>query len=590
MLRVLEKYELLEEIGHGGMATVYRARDTRLDREVAVKVLHPHLQKTHEARVRFTREARSAARLKHPNIVEIQDYGGEDSEESYIAAELLTGPTLKVFVEEHGEVPAEIAAALVLQIARALEAAHASGIVHRDVKPENVMLHEDRVVKLTDFGIAQMVDSQSFTATGQILGSPGHMAPEQVAAGDIDERSDIFSLGTVLYYLAVGRLPFTGRNPHQILKRIVDADFPDPLRVRPSIGNELAEIIRKAMAREPSERFTSAKAFAEELEGFLAGVEIDEPGDLVIEYLADPVPVGARIRETSIAALLARGRDALANKERGKALECFNRILCLDESNEEVLALVDRIGRPDRRPMIAVGIAAALFSAAVAFAAWPSDRGTVLLDPVDIRPADVDAAVLADAGTRPDADPDSGLGEDSGQDAGQSTIGPTKIRVTPLPFRGTRVVQFRPSPARVEIAVDEGDFQDFGPGFSEVELPVGVHRFRFRSPTGCCEELDVRLTLRPDAEPYVLERRLDYRPALLIVRSNILPAKVTIAGEGNTAGAEGPAGGALRVPLGSASEVRRITVTAEGHEDYTSQVRLQAGEAQEVRANLVRTR
>lgn len=585
MLRVLEKYELLEEIGHGGMATVYRARDTRLDREVAIKVLHPHLQKTHEARVRFTREARSAARLKHPNIVEIQDYGGEDSEESYIAAELLTGPTLKVFVEEHGEIPAEIAAALVLQIARALEAAHASGIVHRDVKPENVMLHEDRVVKLTDFGIAQMVDSQSFTATGQILGSPGHMAPEQVAAGDIDERSDIFSLGTVLYYLAVGRLPFTGRNPHQILKRIVDAEYPDPLRVRPSIGNELAEVIRKAMAREASERFTSAKAFAEELEAFLAGVDITEPDALVVEYLADPELVGARIRETSIAALLTRGRDALSNKERGKALECFNRILCLDESNEEVLTLVDRIGRPDRRPAIAVGVAAVVFSAAVAFAAWPSSVDPVVLDPIDIH-AEIDAA-LADASF------DSfvlDISADAGRDSGASTIGPTKIRATPLPFRGSRLVQFRPTPARVEIAVDEGEFQDFGPGFREVELPVGVHRFRFRSPTGCCEERDVRLTLRPDEEPYVLTQALDYRPALLIVRANILPARVSIAAEGDAAGAEGPAGGALRVPLGSASEVRRITVTAEGHEDYTTQVRLQAGEAQEVRANLVRTR
>jgi len=247
MLRRLGKYELLDEIGHGGMATVYRARDAKLDRLVAIKVLHPHLQKAPEARVRFTREAQSVAKLEHPHIVQVYDYSGEDSDESFIAAELLTGPTLKRFAEDHPEIPPEIAACMGLQIARALGAAHARGIVHRDVKPENVMLHERRLVKLTDFGIAQMVDSQSFTATGQILGSPGHMAPEQIEGGDVDARTDLFSLGTVLYFLAVGRLPFTGRNPHQVLKRIVDGEVADPLRIRPALGAPLRAIILKAL-------------------------------------------------------------------------------------------------------------------------------------------------------------------------------------------------------------------------------------------------------------------------------------------------------------------------------------------------------
>ncbi|MCA9580752.1 MAG: serine/threonine protein kinase, partial [Myxococcales bacterium] len=147
MLRKLSKYEILDEIGHGGMATVFRGRDSRLDRPVAVKILHPHLQSAPEARARFTREARSVARLHHPNILEIYDNSDESSEESYIVTELLTGPTLKAFVEKTGPMPAEIAAAFTAEIAQALGAAHDANIVHRDVKPENVLIHEQRTVK-----------------------------------------------------------------------------------------------------------------------------------------------------------------------------------------------------------------------------------------------------------------------------------------------------------------------------------------------------------------------------------------------------------------------------------------------------------
>src|SRR5690349_324093 len=164
------------------MATVYRALDRRLERCVAVKVMHPHLRGTGEARARFAREARAVARLKHPAILEIYDYSGSDSDDAYIATELLTGPTLKAFVESVTEVPGEIAACIGVELAAALAAAHAEGIIHRDVKPENVLLHQGRDIKLTDFGIADMLDPSMshMTATGQLLGSPAHMAPEQV--------------------------------------------------------------------------------------------------------------------------------------------------------------------------------------------------------------------------------------------------------------------------------------------------------------------------------------------------------------------------------------------------------------------------
>src|SRR5690606_39168516 len=187
-----------------------------------------------------------------------------------------------------------------IEIAQALEAAHAAGIVHRDVKPENVLLNENRELKLTDFGIADMLDAQSMTATGQILGSPGHMAPEQIEGKDCDARTDLFSLGTVIYYLATGRLPFTGRNPHQVLKRIIDGEYADPLRVNPTIGGRLRAIIVKSLERDVAARYQSAREVIADLEAFIAEAGITDPEATLERYLKDPEKVGAAIRAETI--------------------------------------------------------------------------------------------------------------------------------------------------------------------------------------------------------------------------------------------------------------------------------------------------
>lgn len=414
MQRKIEKYEIMDEIGHGGMATVYRARDSRLDRPVALKVMHPHLRGAREARVRFTREARSVARLRHPNILEIYDNSEEDSDECYIVTELLTGPTLKHFAEKQQDIPPEVAACFTIEIGRALGHAHAAGIVHRDVKPENVLLHEDRCIKLTDFGIAQMVDTQGFTATGQILGSPGHMAPEQVEGKDCDARADIFSLGTVLYYLATGRLPFWGRNPHQVLKRIMDGEYPDPVRTRAAVGGKLARIIHKSLARDPDARYANTQEMEADLMAFIAEAGIEDPAAYLTKYLKDPAGVSTTLRTSLVPKLTERGEAAMKARDIPTALDYFNRVLAYDEGNARVLSLIERLGQRDRQRVyvMAAGIAmgvVGLFGIAYAVGvdSNPPDGGEEIAHQPIENPPDRERDPIVVAQSDPDAGPPS---------------------------------------------------------------------------------------------------------------------------------------------------------------------------------------
>ena len=213
------------------MAIVYRGRDTALDREVAVKLLHPHLAQAAESRARFSREARAVARLAHPSIVEIYDYAGDGAPEAYLVTEFIRGQTLRTFAQEIGFANPEAGLLIGRALADALAHAHSAGVIHRDLKPENVMVQEgDRpAVKLTDFGIARILASdERMTMTGALVGSPNHMAPEIVEGKEADERSDLFSLGTILYWLATGQLPFAASNPTATLRRAITGEFDDP--------------------------------------------------------------------------------------------------------------------------------------------------------------------------------------------------------------------------------------------------------------------------------------------------------------------------------------------------------------------------
>ncbi len=342
--QTLDKYELLEKVGQGGMAVVYRGLDTTLRREVAVKVLHRHLADSSEARDRFEREAQAVAKLRHENILEIFDFSGNDSEESYIVTEFIDGQTLKQFITEHEIKYPEVGAMITVEVCRALGHAHSFGVLHRDVKPENVMIRNDGVIKLTDFGIAQMLDHHRLTVTGQLLGSPAYMAPEHVEGGKLDFRTDVFAAGVVLYQLCCGELPFRGKNPHEILKRIAETSYTDPSKVNPLVGNELGAIIKKCLAHDKDARYRDVSEMQRALEAFLKGSGIASIREELGRFFGAPVSYEMALRSRLVAHLAARGREKLKD-DRNAALELFNRVLTLDPQNREVLAEIEKLSR-----------------------------------------------------------------------------------------------------------------------------------------------------------------------------------------------------------------------------------------------------
>ncbi|MFM2421277.1 MAG: hypothetical protein RL385_6000, partial [Pseudomonadota bacterium] len=581
----IERYELASEIGHGGMATVYRARDTRLDRWVAVKLMHPHLRGTSQARARFAREARAVAKLKHPSILEIYDYSGSDSDNAFIATELLTGPTLRAFVERVGEVPAEVAGCVGVSLASALSAAHAQGIIHRDVKPENVLLHEEHLLKLTDFGIADMVDPSmsAMTATGQILGSPAHMAPEQVEGGQCDARTDVFALGTILYWLATGELPFTGKNPHQVLKRVVEASPIDPLLVRPRIGRPLRDIILRCMEKDPQRRYQTADALEQALRSMLQASGLADPLATLAAYLRDPAQEAPRILAQVQTQLLADARSALAAGQRARVMEYLDRILAADERQPEALALLSRVERDGRLRTLGAGVFA-LVAALACVALWvffapkpPPHRDVAPPKAPEARPL-----ATSNAGQPPPPDgiparpqtPDPV--EKTQQRAAPRLKPPSAVASTKL-----RTVVFAPEPANVTISIDGAEPHSFGPAFRSVELSPGSHSFHFVGARNCCEDATLTVDLPGGPGETSVAPRLAYRQARVYVASNV-PADVSIDGVG-----VGRARSLLSVPrLRALAERRQISVSAPGYAPYSGIVELRAGEVTELDLHL----
>ncbi len=266
MISQLGRYEVVSELGQGAMGVVYKAKDPLIDREVAIKTINLSLalDEKEEYEGRFYQEAKAAGRLNHPNIVTIYDVG-KSGDVAYIAMEFLQGRELRDIMNDVGLLPVDQVLDVATQVAQGLAYAHEHDIVHRDVKPSNIMVVRDGYVKITDFGIARMASSAVRTQTGMVLGSPKYMSPEQVVGKTIDQRSDIFSLGVMLYEMLTGKPPFNGENVNAIMYQTLNAVPAPPSTLNPDVPEMANFIVAKALAKKLDDRYQNAKDFAADL-------------------------------------------------------------------------------------------------------------------------------------------------------------------------------------------------------------------------------------------------------------------------------------------------------------------------------------
>jgi tRNA A-37 threonylcarbamoyl transferase component Bud32 len=296
------RYRLESKLGSGGMSTVYLALDEVLDRPVAVKLLHREISEEADQLERFRREARAAARLSHPNLVGVID-AGEDDGRPYIVFEYIEGRTLKRRIQEEGGLPVDEAVAYAIEIGRGLTAAHARKLVHRDVKPQNVLIDPDGRAKVTDFGIARSLEQKGMTATGRVLGTTDYVSPEQAMGEDVDERSDVYSLGVVLYEMLTGDVPFQAETQVGVAMKHVNEPMPDVQARRPEVSAAVASVVDRATTKDPRDRYSTVAEMVRDLEQTLE-VEAARRG-------------GTSGEATSVLDSVPKGRRRLARRQRG---------------------------------------------------------------------------------------------------------------------------------------------------------------------------------------------------------------------------------------------------------------------------------
>jgi len=258
------RYKLEAKLGSGGMSTVYLARDTTLDRQVAVKVMHREMSEQADQLERFRQEARAVAKLSHPNVVAVID-AGEDGGHPYIVFEYVEGETLKQRINRIGALDPQEALAYAIEIARGLTVAHARNMVHRDIKPQNVLIDSEGRAKLTDFGISRQLEQDGMTATGRVLGTTDYVAPEQAMGHPVDQRSDIYSLGVVLYEMLVGQVPFHADSQVGVAMKHVNEELPDVQQRRPELSAAAALVVERATAKDADERYQQVGELIDDL-------------------------------------------------------------------------------------------------------------------------------------------------------------------------------------------------------------------------------------------------------------------------------------------------------------------------------------
>ncbi|GEN07500.1 serine/threonine protein kinase [Myxococcus fulvus] len=425
------RYRLERELGRGGMATVFLAVDLRLSRPVALKRMHPGRDAGRAER--FRREAELAASLRHPNILEVHDFG-EDAEGPFLVCEWVRGEDLRSLAAKLGPVPPEAALVLGWELARALSAAHASGVVHRDVKPDNVLVAEGGPLKLADFGLAALEDQERLTSTGAVTGSLAYMAPERIDTGAFSPASDVYAVGVILFELVSGGTPHAGKGAAHLAASVMTRDAPSLTEVVPGTPESLSALVSRCLARDARNRPTDGGVLAAELEALLRQ-EVGPPAEVARGFLSNPVAGAIQWRKSRFQRLLAEGRALLAKGEGARAAKVLNAALVLEPASSEVVALLRERQRPRRsRARWAAGF---VLCAATGLGGWTLSRHH-------------EASRAEDARSAPGA--------------GDSTLSPddaTRLREGPWGARADDATPLRegPSGARAEDATSPRDGQ-----------------------------------------------------------------------------------------------------------------------------------
>jgi serine/threonine protein kinase len=332
----IDGYDSFEQIAVGGMAAVYKARKISIDKTVAIKVLFPYLASDESFIDRFQREAKSAAQVQHENIVNILDFG-ESHGSYFIVMEFYEGFTLADLLKEQGRIPLDVAVTIIHEVCLGLEAAHAQGIIHRDVKPANVIYTDRGTIKIADFGLAKKSDTVTVvTQAGKVLGTPAYMSPEQAAGEAVGPQSDIFSLGVVAFEMLCQKRPFEGNSYSEVIEKIQTHQVPNLAYENPLVQPDFQKIIERMLEKDATRRYADVAAVIADLERAMEAVGISRDRRRLQRYFIDPVSYEQHFNETTISKCLSQGTYFM---QKGKthineAIQEFKRILYIDPSNE----------------------------------------------------------------------------------------------------------------------------------------------------------------------------------------------------------------------------------------------------------------
>lgn len=605
--RTLLRYRLLEQVGQGGMATVYRATDESDGREVAVKVLHRHLQSDPESRQRFLREAQAVSRLHHENILSIYGYSVGETDDSFLVTELVRGKTLRAFLSEYRPTLPEVSALFGAEVARALSAAHKEGVIHRDVKPENILLRDDGTLVLCDFGIARLADCDTLTSTGQLLGSPAYMAPEHIKGQPVDARSDLFALGVVMYELITGELPFRGKNPHETLTLIAEGTCEAPSQRQPLCSPELERVVTRALVPDPAERYQDAEELRKDLVALLEKVGVtDARAELraLLRHEKGPAAWEAEFRTRLRAALIAEGRALRKEGRVAAALRAFGRARQLDPEDATAQALIDSLGQGGRRRRLGLWVGGACGVTAIAIlggaALYHAKRRAQ-----PPRPSQPAVLLRSDRTVNLPLRPPNPTTEPSGADSETTprpvpTVTPagltrpdreSELRILhrrPHPelakSAASHIVRLEPWPKAVAVTHNGRQLGVYGTDVRTAVLDAGRNEFVFENPA-CYSE---RIVLPPGATPEEVRVRLRWKPALLLVRT---PDAESSSSWGNVAAdvlidgrLVGRSGQVVALPVKTDDGVLsvEVQVSAPGHKGANRRVVLHANQLLQV--------